>query len=391
MRKIPSLMPIILVSFLVLLIFTTMAEAQPMGADGIMDSFVGRTSGWWNIMRDAARQLFKVTTIIEICLFGIRMVIQRSQIETICAEFVMVLVYMIFIWMVIENYEAWSKIVALNGLKPLAAKLGGGETFDVGLPSAMIFKLYEGIAPVMKGAGYSDFGMIMLYVVCMAAIVVVFAIICLDYILTICEFHFSANVGLILIGLGGSKLFEDYAVNVMKYVLSLGIKIFVLTLILNIGFSILQLKNLASQVGATTTIKGVKVLDLLMLLFQGIILLGLAKSLPQTCAGLLSGASIGGGNPLQGMAKAVGAAAVGAATGGAGLAVKSAINAGSAYMAAGADGTKGLARVKQAAKDFGGAAVSSIAAKITNSGSPTSMSSQLRSLQNARKTGIDKP
>jgi len=391
MKEKPSLMPIFLGTFVLTLFFAAAAEAQSSGAGGILDGFVGRTEGWWVIMRDAARQLFKITAMIEICLFGIRMVIQRSQIEVIVGEFVMVLVYMGFIAVVISNYEEWSKIVALSGLKPLAGKLGGGETFDVGLPSAMIFKIFEGMAPVFKDAGYSDFGMLLLYVVSMSAIVAVFALICLQYILLVCEFHFSANVGLVLIGLGGSKLFKEYAFNVMKYVLSLGIKIFVLTLILVIGFSILQIKDLTTTVGATKSIQGIKVEDLVMLIFQGIILLGLSKTLPETCGGLLSGASVGGGNPLQGMAKAVGAAAFGAATGGAGMAVKSAINAGSAYMGAGADGTKGFARVKQAAKDFGGAVVGSIGAKITNSESPTSTANQLRSLQNARKAGINKP
>jgi len=397
MRKIPSLMPIILVSIIMLLIFTAAADAQPMGAAGIKDSFVNRTSGWWGVMQNAARQLFIITATLEVVLFGIRMVIQRSQIETIGGEFVMVLVYMTFIWMVIENYQSWAKIIGIDGLQSFAAKLGDGTPFDVGKPSELIFKIYDGIAPVMKGAGYSDIGMVMLYVVCMAAIIAVFALICLQYILIVCEFHICANVGLILIGLGGSKLFKEYAVNVMKYILSVGIKLFVLTLILNIGFSILQLNDLAIKAGATTTLKGVKILDLVLLIFQGVILVGLAKTLPDTCAGLLSGASIGGGNPLQAMGKAVGSAALGAATGGAGMALKGvanvATNAGRAFSAAGADGTKGLARIKQAAKDFGGAAVGSIGASLRNIGhsdKPSSMSNQLRSLHSARKSGMNK-
>ena len=313
MREKPSLLPFVLVSFLLALVFTAVAEAQSNTATTILDDFVGRTSPWWGHMRNAALQLFKVTATLEIGLFGIRMVMAKSQFTEIVGQFVMTLVFMIFIWMVIVKFEEWSQVIAITGLRPLAGSLSGNETFNVGSPFALIIRVLVGMGPVLKDAGINDIGMVMIYVVCMAFVIAVFAFMCLKYILVICEFHICANVGLVMIGLGGSKIFKDYAINVMKYVLSVGIKIFVITLIFNIGFEILTLQDMAKGMGNTQTIETINLGKLVSLVFQGIILLGLAQTLPETCAGILTGASVSGGNPLASMGQAMGSAAVGMA------------------------------------------------------------------------------
>ena len=115
--------------------------------------------------------------------------------------------------------------------------------------------------------------------------------------LVVCEFHIVANAGILLIGLGGSKIFKEYAINVMRYILSIAIKLFVLQLIINIGFSILSLADIKALQGQS--IQNITLHQLLVVVLQGIILLALSMSLPQTCAGIISGASIDGGNPLR--------------------------------------------------------------------------------------------
>jgi type IV secretion system protein TrbL len=387
MREKPSLMPIVVVSLFLALALTGIAEAQTNIGTSILDQFVARTSGWWTVMQKEALNLFRLTAIIEVCLFGMRMAIQKSQLHEIAGQFIMTLLFMGFIAAVIMNYEEWAKIVALTGLEKLTHTLsgGGGEPFNVGSPIALMFKLMEATAPIMKDAGWRDLGMVFFYEIVLIFIVIIFTIICLIYIIYVCEFHICANAGLILIGLGGSKIFKDYAIGVMKYILSVGIKLFVLTLILTIGFEIIQFKHMAEGLGATKTIKNITVIDMMSLIIQGIMLLGLSMTIPRASAGLLSGASIDSGNPLKSMGGAALGSALTFATGnpsvalalrgGAKAAGSAANNARLAYKAAGADGATGWSRVKQARQDYSEA----------KSNNPANMSNQLASLANARK------
>ena len=150
MQAKPSLMPLIVGSLLLTLVFSEVAEAQNIGVN-ITEQFVARTGGWWGVMQQAALALFKTVATIEVCLFGIRMAFQKSQPHEIIGQFVMTLCFMGFIAAVIMNYEEWAKTIALTGLKPLATRLNGAS-FDVGSPIAMIFKCFDAMTPVLKDA-----------------------------------------------------------------------------------------------------------------------------------------------------------------------------------------------------------------------------------------------
>lgn len=374
MKDKPSLMPLVVGALLMTLVFATVAEAN-LGTN-TLDKFVGRTTGWWAILRDYALYIFKITATLEVCLFGIRMVMQRSQLHEIVGQFALVLLFICFIAAVINNYEKWSLGIAIEGLKPAVAKLsGGGTAADAGSPIAMIFGCLEAMVPVLGDAGIRDIGMVMVYVFCMGAIIAVFAIICCRYIIVICEFHIVANAGIILIGLGGSKVFKDYAINVMKYILSVAIKLFVFQLILNIGFSILSLSDIESLQGQS--IKNIDLYSLIIIIVQSAILLGLASTLPQTCAGILNGASVDGGNPLRMAAGAVATQGLAMAAKAGQSAVSTMQNLRTANQIATAQGVSGI-----------GGRIQSIRQTMQSAGmaaNPTSVKTQLSSQLNATK------
>lgn len=299
----PSLMPTIIIALVLTLAFSATAEAQPNLGTSIMDNFVSRTTSWWSVLRNYALYVFKLTVTLEVCLFGIRMVLQKSQINEIAGQFMLLLLFVCFIAAVIMNYKEWAEAVAIKGLKPIANDLGTGVNYDAGQPVAMIFACLEAMVPVLGDASVWDFGMVMIYVFCMGSIIAVFAVICCRYIIVICEFYIVANAGILLIGLGGSQLFKEYAINVMRYILSVGVKLFVLQLVINIGFSILSLSSIEALQGQS--ISNISLYDLVAIVVQGAILLGLAMTLPSTCAGIISGSSVDAGNPLRMVSGAV--------------------------------------------------------------------------------------
>jgi P-type conjugative transfer protein TrbL len=362
MKTQPSLMPILAVSFALMLVFTGFAEAQNLGTT-MLDQFTARTSGWWSILQNAALQLFRITATLEVCLFGIRMVMQRSQTQELVSQFVMALLFMAFIYVVINNYEEWAKQIALNGLKSLASNMSG-NSFDPGAPIELIMKLVKVMNNVVKDASMWDFGMILLYVVCMAVIIVVFALICCLYILAVCEFHIAANIAILIVGLAGSTIFKDYAINVFKYIFGLALKLFVLTLILNIGFDLLNLSDPSGGLEGQS-IQNISVVALVEIILQAVILLALAKTLPGTVANILSGTFTEGGNPLAGAAGAAAGAAIGfvAGTFKAGGAAN---NARKAWRAAGMTGAKGIGRAREAIRQLDAAGPNSVRKQLNS-------------------------
>ena len=286
-------------------------------AKGLLDSFVGQTDNWWSILRGYALFLFSTTLILEVCLFGIRMALQRSDIGETLGQFVTLLLFAGFIAAVIMNYQDWATGIAVKGLKPLTGELTGNNV-DAGKPMAIAAILLEKIMLVMKNAGVTDIGMVMLYELVLFIIIVVFVLISALIIVTTCEFYIVANIGILLVGLGGSKIFKDYAVNVMRYVLAVAIKLFVLQLIVNIGMALISLADIGTASGSGS-ISTIKFVDLFYIIGKGVILLALAKTLPETCAGIVNGSAIGGGNPLVSMGRTAGAFALGAAAGGIGF------------------------------------------------------------------------
>ena len=309
-------------------------------AKGLLDSFVGQTDNWWGILKGYALFLFSTTLIIEVCLFGIRMALQRSDIGETLGQFVTLLLFAGFIYVVILNYQEWATGIAIKGLHPLTGQLTGNNV-DAGKPMAIASILLEKIMMVMKNASVTDIGMVMLYELVLFIIIVVFVLISALIIVTTCEFYIVANIGVLLIGLGGSKIFKDYAVNVMRYVLAVAIKLFVLQLIVNIGMSLISLADIGTASGAGS-ISTVKFVDLFYIIGKGVILLALAKTLPETCAGIVNGSAIGGGNPLVSMGKTAGTMALGAASAGAGYAAGMASALNNAHTVAQGEGASGV-------------------------------------------------
>lgn len=306
--------------FLLLLVLMLPVNAHANEAKSMLDTFTGITDDWWGTLRGYAIDIFLLTLTLEIAIFGIRMAFQHTQLNEIIAQFVMLLLFAAFISAVIMNYEEWAKNIVLNGLKPVIAALNPGmEVVDAGKPFALAAKVWESVLKVCEGAGFFDIPKILALEIVALIICIILALISALVIIVTCEFYIVANVGILLIGLGGSKIFKDYAVNVMRYILSVAVKLFVLQLIVNIGFTILTLDSIQGATGGN--IKTIQYQQLFLIVGQAIILFALAQSLPSTCAGLLSGAAIGGGNPLAMAVRSVGGMAAGAATAGAGMAM----------------------------------------------------------------------
>lgn len=189
----------------------------------------------------------------------------------------------------------------------------------------------------------SDAGKSLGFIIAAIVIMVVFALMTAQVVLIKCESAIVMNAAMILLGLGGSNYFKEYAINVMRNVLAVSFKLFVMQLVLGLGMEFIQDMSIAEA----------KFEDVMILIGVSIVLLALVKSLPDAIAGVINGSHVSSGSALGQATAAAAGGAVGAATAALGVGVGVAGASGAVKAAAqtsGASGSSGIGKVGQFGK-----------------------------------------
>jgi type IV secretion system protein TrbL len=378
----------IFISLALCLTYLFMFSADVMAANfasEVQDKLQSITDGWSSALQGAALSLFKLTLILELGLFGIRIALKRTPIQETIGEFVMLLMFAGFIAAVILNYAEWSQNI-VYGLEQWGFNNLSFSKTNVGSPSAYAASICQGIINKAQSlTGIDGFVQCFMMLGTAALVTICFMLVTGILLVVKAEFLIISNIGLLIIGLGGSKIFKEYAINVMKYVFSVGVKLLVLNCVVFLGMELFQGLHLethfASDVDLYLTYSG-----LILAIACSVLLVVLAWILPSTVSGLLQGVQIHGGNVLGNAMVSAGRGAVnslasaGRSIGGA--ARTGATNLGLANQAASLQGTSGLTdRVQKIGSNLSQAYEDAKSAKLN----PNTVQGQLQSqVQSAR-------
>ena len=275
---------------------SALAAADTDFVSKLVSEFHSKTSSWEPILRKYALLVFQWLLILEVCFLGIKAALARDQIADIFKQFVMLLLTAGFFLAVINNYQEWSWNL-INGLKSIGMQL---STSQIASDSPFIagMKLVKLI--LSKLSVWSPGNSIALLVAALV-IIVCFALISAQVVLIKCEAMIAMMAALILVGFGGSSFLRDYAVNAIRYVLSVAFKLFVMQLVLSVGISFIETFDTAAA----------ELQDIFVIIGASVVLLALVKSLPDVVSGIIHGSHVNGGNIL-GAAAAVGGTALAA-------------------------------------------------------------------------------
>ena len=170
-------------------------------------------------------------------------------------------------------------------------------------------------------------------VIALFIVIVCFCLITAQVIFIKCEAYIAMLAACILVGFGASSFLRDYAVNVLKYILAVAFKLFVMQLVIGIGYSFM--KDAISPKADLPTI--------CILIGVSIVLYALVKQLPDTVAGIIQGSHVSSGQALTSTVMAIGAGMMGAGVA-AGSGVANIGRAAQAAKAQGAEGVGGMVR-----------------------------------------------
>ncbi|MDO5675861.1 MAG: P-type conjugative transfer protein TrbL, partial [bacterium] len=285
--------------FLILDPVICLADVTKDTASQIVEQFKNKATLYGDIFDNYAQDLLGIILIIEIGFLGIKATLNRSEISEILAQFLFVIAAAAFFLAVINNYQTWTGNI-INGLSAISKQAGG---IDLENPLYAGFDIAMEIGRKVKDAAWADkIGIIIAGLI----IVICFALIGGRVIIIKCEAYLAINAAIILLGFGASSFLREYAINVLRYVLSVAFKLFVMQLVLGVGMSFI----------ADFKINSVRFEDLFILIASAVVLLVLISTLPDTVAGIISGSHVGGGVGLRAATGAVaGAAATGAMLG----------------------------------------------------------------------------
>jgi type IV secretion system protein TrbL len=362
---------------IVILILAAATNCSAAVNDNVMNqlttAFHDKAVAYGNALQVYAQYLFYLCLVLDVALMGIKCVLGQAQIAETIKQFCMILLFAGFIFSVITHYQDWTgKIInGLSGPSGIGNAIGAPDITSS--PFKMGFDIIKQILTACNGwkpidsLGYLIIGGVILFC---------YALMTAQIILIICESYIAMNAAVILLGFGGSSILKDFAINTMRYALSVAFKLFVMQLVLGVGLSFIH--DFGTNVST-------KYDDLFILLGASIVLLALVKTLPDMCAGIITGSHTGGTGLLT-AASAVAGAGLAMAAGGIATARSAQTTINAARMAK-EQGTSGFGRVGQTAKNLWGSNQEARIAKNSHGSTGQRMSSIMKdNLTAARAT-----
>lgn len=338
------------------ILFTTDANAatnlhDPSGTYTSLLDIVKNSAGNWDAkLRVYATRLFWLLASIQFVWTFFPLVFKQADFGEIVGELIRFIMVIGFFYALLLFSADWAEAVVNSFRQAGATAAGLGTT---GIKPGDIFATAVDLANTVGSV--ETWNPLTALLIALSALVVLlcFAFIAAFMGLTIIESFVVINASALFMGFGASQWTREYAMAIVRYAVSVGAKLFMLTLI--VGLIIDSAKAWAAAYSAAAD-------DASMWTMVGLSLVCayLAKTIPELVAGMISGSSAGGGSSLGGMAAAaVAGAAAAAAT------IATAGAAGAAGAAGGALGASGAGAAAGAAG--GGLGGGGLAAAINSS------------------------
>lgn len=270
--------------------------------DYIVDSYKNQASGWQSSLLGHATSLFWLLAFIEFGWAMIQLAFRGADFGDFMSTVVNQILFIGFFFWLLTNSVSFSQMI-VNSFKQAGAEAGGvsgiapSDVFQIGLK--IILKILDSISALSP---IDSLGLLISAIVIMAC----FALITAFSVLALIESFVVIYAGVLLMGFGGSRWTKDYAIRTFQYAVSVGAKLFILTLLLAIGKNLME--DWLNKFNANENF------DVVVVIGASIVMLALVKTVPDMVQGLINGASVGTGGALTAAAATVGGA-VGAVAG----------------------------------------------------------------------------
>lgn len=322
--------------------------------NGLLRMLYQAASEWSPRLQGYALKLLASLALIQLVWTFMPLVMRQADLGEVVGELIRFFMVIGFFYAVIEHSVPWATAVVDSFREAAGTASGLGRALQ---PGDMFAVAVNFSRTIVEGISLFSPGKAILIALVGCLVLLCFAFIAAFMFVTLVESYVIINASVLLFGFGGSQWTRDFAIAPLRFVVAVGAKLFVLTLI--VGIIVTSAK---SWLAAYTNDEA----SLMTLAGLALVCAYLTKTIPELIGGMISGTSMGGGSAIGGMAAAgaAGAAAAVATIATAGAAAPAAAGAlgaaGGGASAAGAAGSGGLAGSINSS--FAGAANSGIGA-----------------------------
>jgi type IV secretion system protein TrbL len=348
---------------------------------GLLVLIQNASNDWGPRLHGYAVTVFWSLALIQFIWTFVPLVFKQADFSELIGELIRFLMIIGFFNILLDHSTEWAGAI-IDSFRQAGAHAASLPTSEL-MPGDMFAMAVEFSRSILSGI--SIFNGSLNIVVALAALIVLlsFSFIAAFVFVTLVEAYIVINASVLFMAFGASQWTREYTLAVIRYTVSVGAKLFIVTLIVGLILSVAEKWQAAytNDEASLMTLVGLS----LMCAY-------LTKTIPDLIAGMINGSSMGGGSSLGGMAAAgaAGAAAAVATIATAGAAAPAAAGAlgaagNGASAASAASGSGGLAASinssfagGSSAAGAGGSAVST-GASCAGAGSGTGGSSAAKS------------
>jgi type IV secretion system protein TrbL len=261
-------------------------EEAPSIIAEVVNEFLERSQDWSYKLEETVKKLFRLLLTLELVMLAITALIKRESLENIFGSMLMAAVVGGIIYVCIVNYAEWSEAIMI-GLINYTGIIG----YD---PDVLLQPILKGFAvfnSITHSMAFDSPIKSLISFISGIIILLCFALITIQIIYVKCEAAVAVGAGFILLGFGGCSFFREYATNLLRYIISVGFKLYVLYLVLGLGFAFIEEKIVIPT--------NMSYSDLGALIVIAFLLLALTKALPDVASGIIQGAQVNTGGHMS--------------------------------------------------------------------------------------------
>lgn len=267
----------------------------------LLNNFQTEAGKWEPIIKGYSLSIFKSLLIIDFAWKGIRVGLKKAPLEEIVAEALLFIFFATVMLTTIYYYKIWSNSI-ITLFSHIAQEAGAPKAS----PTAVFEAGIEILTKIWRESSVWSPITSTILGLCAVAIIITFSMISAQMMLVKCESFIVLNAGIILLGLGGAQVTREYAINFLRYGLSVALKLFVMQLLISLSMTFIT---------TFMDVNSKSVEEIFVVLGASIIILALTMSLPDIVSGIVNGSHVSSGNTLSSAVTAVSAATMAAGRG----------------------------------------------------------------------------
>ena len=215
------------------------AAVAPSGSGTLTDvanAYKLTSAGWISTALGYAQHLFFALVAIEIAWTGITYLLQRDSLSDFVAQLVLKLMGVFFFLALLQNAPTWMPYI-INSFSQAGSTIsGGGVVLD---PSSMFgegLKLAKSMLGTLSSPSFfTAIVAVLISVLSAIGVVIAFAVVAGQLMVTLIESYIVISAGIFFLGFSGSRWTLPFSEKYVAYAVSVGIKLFMLYLIVGLG------------------------------------------------------------------------------------------------------------------------------------------------------------